>query len=143
MERVSADINEIHAAVNNVRGAKKQLLSLNANLKDLPQHAALVKEGDSLMKRLEAWESNIVEYRITNGQDVINWPSKLNAEFFNVKGLADSHDPKITEGLKKRLTDLEQQWSGYKKQYEGDLRNAIDAYNKKYQQANIPAILIK
>jgi photosystem II stability/assembly factor-like uncharacterized protein len=143
MERVSADINEIHAAVNNVRGAKKQLLSLNGNLKDLPQHAALVKEGDSLMKRLEAWESNIVEYRITNGQDVINWPSKLNAEFFNVKGLADSHDPKITEGLKKRLTDLEQQWSGYKKQYEGDLRNAIDAYNKKYQQANIPAILIK
>jgi photosystem II stability/assembly factor-like uncharacterized protein len=143
LERVSDDITEMHGSVNNIRKARKQVELLNGNLKDLPQHKALLDEGTSLVKQMEEWEKNIIEDRITNGQDVINWPSKLNAEFFNIKGLADSHDPTLTEGVKKRLNDLEAQWQGYKKQYDVDIRNAVNAYNQKYQQAKIPAIMMK
>ena len=143
LEKVNADITEMHLSVNNIRKAKKQVLANNENLKDMPEHKALVDEGKELEKKLENWEQNIVESRITNGQDVINWPSKLNAEFFNVKGLADTHDPKLTEGIKKRMAELEKQWQGYKQQYDGEMKTAIDIYNQKYRQANIPAVMIK
>ncbi len=143
MERVNTDINTMHATVNNVRNAKKQVQTLNENLKDQPAYASLLEEGKQLISKMEKWESDLVEYRITNGQDVINWPSKLNAEFFFVKGLADSHDPQLTAGVKQRLADLEQKWEGYKKQYDEELRTAIQSYNQKYQQANVPAIMIK
>jgi len=143
LERVSNDINDMHASVTSVRKARKQVQSLNDNLKDMPQHKALLEEGNALVKKMEDWEKNIVEDRITNGQDVINWPSKLNAEFFNVKGLADSHDPRLTEGVKKRLADLESQWAVHKKAYDADIKGAVNAYNKKYQQANIPAVMMQ
>ena len=143
LERIDGNITEMHLAVNNIRKAKKQVLAYNDNLKDYPQHKALVDEGKELVKKMDAWEKNIVEDRITNGQDVINWPSKLNAEFFNVKGRADAHDPRVTEGVKRRLADLEKQWQGYKQQYDGEMKTAINAYNQKYQQANIPAVMMK
>ncbi len=143
LEKLNADITEIHLSVNNIRKAKKQVIANNENLKDMPEHKALVDEGKELLKKMENWEKNIIEDRITNGQDVINWPSKLNAEFFNVKGLADTHDPRLTDGVKARVKDLEKQWQGYKQQYDGEVKNAINAYNQKYQQANIPAVMLK
>lgn len=143
LERINADIWDMHTSVNNVRKAKKQVTAYNEILKDIPQHKALADEGQELVKKMDAWEKNIVEERITNGQDVINWPSKLNAEFFNVKGLADSHDPRLTDGVKKRLVDLETQWQTYKQQYDGDLKKSIAEYNQKYQKENIPAVMIK
>jgi hypothetical protein len=143
LEKLSGDINEMHKNVTTIRKAKKQVEALNENLKDIPQYKTLSDEGTSLVQKMDEWIKNIVEERITNGQDVINWPSKLNAEFFNVKSLADSHDPRLTEGVKKRLNDLEAQWSGLKKQYDADIRNAVNSYNQKYQQANVPAVMIK
>ena len=143
LEKINRDIAEIHENVNTIRKAKKQVDIYNENLKDMPQQTALLDEGKELVKKMEAWEKNIIEDRITNGQDVINWPSKLNAEFFNLKGLADTHDPRVTDGVKHRLADLEKQWQGYKQQYDTDIKGAINAYNQKYQQANIPAVMIK
>ena len=143
LEKINADLTDMHSCVNNIRKAKKQVQSNNENIKDMTQYTALVDEGKELIKKMESWEKNIVEDRITNGQDVINWPSKLNAEFFNVKGLADSHDPRLTDGVKKRVADLEKQWQDYKKQYDGEVKNSINTYNQKYQQANVPAVILK
>jgi photosystem II stability/assembly factor-like uncharacterized protein len=143
LDRIDKNITEMHAAVNSVRKARKQVEGLNEDLKDIPQYKNLVEEGNALVKSMELWEKKIVEDRITNGQDVINWPSKLNAEFFNIRSLANAHDPRITDGIKKRLTDLEAEWLGYKKQYESDIKNAVNTFNKKYQEANVPAIMIK
>ena len=143
LERLSGDITEMHESVNSIRKAKKQVNAYNDQMKDVTQYKELSDEGKELVKKMEAWEKNIIEERITNGQDVINWPSKLNAEFFNVKGLADSHDPRLTNGVKNRLTDLETQWANYKNQYNGEIKTAIDTYNQKYQKANVPAVMLK
>jgi hypothetical protein len=109
----------------------------------MPQYKSLLDEGNTLVNAMDSWEKNIVETRITNGQDVINWPSKLNAEFFNIRSQANAHDPRITDGLRKRLTDLEAEWFAYRKQYDSELKNSVNVFNKKYQDANVPAIMIK
>jgi len=72
---------------------------------------------------------------------VINWPSRLNAEFFNLKSLADAHDPRITNGMKVRLTDLEAEWMKYKTQMDVDLKKAVDEYNQKFKAANIAPLI--
>ncbi len=87
----------------------------------------LVKAGKDLAKKIDTWESNIVEGRIKNFQDVINWPGKLNIEFFNLRGLLDTHDPVVTQGIKTRLADLETQWAQYKKELDGDVKKSIES----------------
>jgi hypothetical protein len=102
----------------------------------------VIKAGRQLIEKLTAWEANIVETRIKNGQDVINWPSKLNAELFNVKSLADAHDPQLTEGIRQRNTDLQQEWQGYRSSLQGELKKEIEAYNQLFKAKNLPALII-
>lgn len=142
LEKIEADITEMHLTVNTMRKARKQIAVLNESIKDSIRFKVLVDEGKTLMAAIEKWEKNIVEEKITNGQDVINWPSKLNAEFFNLHGLIDSHDPTVTQGTKNRFTDLENQWNEFKSKYSNDIKTAIKVYNQHYQEAKVPAVLI-
>jgi photosystem II stability/assembly factor-like uncharacterized protein len=141
LSRIVSAINSIHTAVNTWRKVKRQVESYNELLQDQPAHVALLEEGKKLINAIQSWESDIVEARIKNGQDVINWPSKLNVEFFNLKSLADTHDPVITEGLKKRLNDLEAEWNQLQVKARGALSNQLAAYNKLFKDKEIPAIL--
>ena len=132
----------MHTAVNEVRRIKKSIEQYNELLKEKPGNEDLLLAGKTLITKLDAWEQNIVEVRIKNGQDVINWPSKLNAELFNLKRLADAHEPIVTEGVKTRATDLEKEWLTYKQHLSTDLRRDVDAYNTLFKNKNLPALMM-
>ncbi len=141
LTRVSKDISTIHTAIVDMRKVKKQVEHYNELLKDKKEHKDLVEAGAALIKKITELESSLIETRQRNFQDVINWPSKLNAEFFNLKSLADAHDPRITNGMKVRLTDLEAEWMKYKTQMDVDLKKAVDEYNQKFKAANISPVI--
>jgi hypothetical protein len=142
LHRIVTNISEMHKAVNDLRMVKKQIENYNEVLKNIADAKDLVLAGKNLVKKIDAWESNIVEARIKNGQDVINWPSKLNAEFFNLRGLIDAHNPEVTQGIKTRLIDLEMQWAQYRKQLNEDVKKSIDNYNSLFKSKNLPAVVI-
>ena len=81
-----------------------------------------------------------MEGRIQNGQDVINWPSRLNVEFFNIKRLADAPDPRITQGIKARLADLQAQWNAEKGKLEA-IKKSVAAYNTLYKSQQLEALI--
>jgi len=142
LTRIVTNITEMHKAVNDLRKVKKQVQHYNEILKDKSGDKALADSGKNLVKKIDQWESNIVESRIMNGQDVINWPSKLNAEFFNLRGLIDTHDPRVTEGIKARLNDLETEWVKYRKVLNEDVKKKIDDYNALFKSKNLPALVM-
>jgi hypothetical protein len=139
LETITASISEIHQSVIDLRKVKQQLEQHAIVYKDNKQADSLVSQAKVLVKNIDAWEANIVESRIKNGQDVINWPSKINAEFFNIKGVADAANPKITSGLKNRLSDLQKEWAGEKEKLQG-IKQSIKAYNQLYQSKQLDAI---
>ena len=139
LRSIIASISEMHQRVNELRKVKKQLNNQIDVLKDNKSAEKIIEQAKELIKEIDGWEANIVEGRIQNGQDVINWPSKMNAEFFNLKGLADATNPKITEGIKIRLADLKAQWE---KEKAGGLsiKKSIEAYNEQYKALKLDAI---
>ena len=141
LKTIVSNIIEIHKAVNEVRKVKKQLQNQIDVLQEKSSAEKVLNEAKSLLKNIDAWESNIVESRIQNGQDVINWPSKINSEFFNIKGLADTPDPRVTQGIKTRLADLQTEWNTQKKNLES-LKKAILDYNQLYKSENLQAIIL-
>jgi hypothetical protein len=54
----------------------------------------------------------------------------------------DAHDPTVTQGIKNKLADVENQWRGFKDTYERVIKAAIATYNLHYQEARVPAVLI-
>jgi hypothetical protein len=141
LKTIVSNITEIHKTVNEVRKVKKQLQNQVDVLKDKTGAEKVMTEAKNLLKSIEGWESNIVESRIQNGQDVINWPSKINSEFFNIKGLADSPDPRVTQGIKTRLADLQSEWNTQKKNLEA-LRKSIMDYNQLYKSQQLDAVIL-
>jgi chromosome segregation ATPase len=139
LRSIVTSISEMHQKVNELRKVKKQLNNQIDVLKDNKSAEKIIELAKSLIKDIDAWEANIVEGRIQNGQDVINWPSKLNAEFFNIKGLADATNPKITEGIKTRLADLQGQWSK-EKAASLNIKKSIEAYNEQYKSLKLDPI---
>lgn len=142
LKDVSVSISEMHKAVNEVRQIKQSLQQYNTLLKSSTGNEDLLKAGNQLIQKLTDWENNIIEARIKNGQDVINWPSKLNAELFNLKSLADTHQPELTAGVIQRKGDLQNEWQGYKSKLNGELRKEIEAYNQLFKAKNLPALIL-
>ena len=139
LQTITAAISEIHQSVIDLRKAKKQLQHHADIFKDNKQADTLVVVAKKTIKSMDEWEANIVESRIQNGQDVINWPSRINTEFFNIKGVADAPDPRITQGLKNRLTDLQNEWNTEKGKLSA-IKKTIADYNQLYQTLHLDAI---
>lgn len=136
---IVAAISEMQLAVNELRKVKKQLAHQTEIYKEVSNADTVVAEAKKLITAIDAWESIIVEERIQNGQDVINWPSKLNAEFFNIKSLADVSDPRITQGIKNRLADLQVQWASEKTKLQ-TLKQSLSRYNTLFKEQQLDAI---
>jgi photosystem II stability/assembly factor-like uncharacterized protein len=143
MVEVESKIEEMHAAVNSLRNVKKQIGSYNEMLSEKTDATELVNAGKELIKKIDQWESNIVQTKQKNFQDVINFPSKLNTEYFAIRSVVDAHDPRVTQGARDRFNDLEKQWSSYKDQMKNLISNDVATYNKLFKDKNIPALVTK
>jgi hypothetical protein len=97
--------------------------------------------GKELNKKIDKWESNLIEPRSKNFQDVINFPNKLNSEFLQLRGVADSHDPKLTKGAQDRAKDVQSDWAKYKMQMNQLIEKDIAEYNRVFKEKNMPALM--
>lgn len=143
LQKLETSIHEIHDAVNSLRTVKKQITGYNDLLKNKVEAKEIMDAGKALVKKIETWESNMIESRQKNFQDVINWPSKLNAEYFNLRSVVDVHDPRITQGAQDRFNDLEKQWAMYKAELQNLLNKDIADYNRMFKDKSIPALVVE
>jgi len=143
LTEVESTIEDIHGSINAIRDVKKQIELHNDVLKAKEGTDGVVKAGKELLDKINNWESNVIETRQKNGQDIINWPSKLNAEFFQLLGVADTHDPALTKGAKDRKREIDGQWARFKQELQSIIDSDIASYNEMFKSENIPAVVVK
>ncbi|WP_437370249.1 WD40/YVTN/BNR-like repeat-containing protein [Maribacter litoralis] len=142
LKTIESTVVEIHNAVNDMQSAKSQLKQYSQLLEDNLKADALLKQGDSLIKRITAWEENLIQPNQKTFQDVINFENKLNAQLLNLRGYIDVAEPKVTAGAKERLRDLLATWNTFKTEHNTIINTEMKAYNTMFQSLNIPAIIL-
>lgn len=142
LKTIESTVVEIHIAVNDMQSAKSQLKQYSQLLEDNLKADALLKQGDSLIKRITAWEENLIQPNQKTFQDVINFENKLNAQLLNLRGYIDVAEPKVTAGAKERLRDLLATWNTFKTEHNTIINTEMKAYNTMFQSLNIPAIIL-
>ena len=140
MQMAEDAINDMHNNVNNMRKVKKQIDGYGDMLKTDPNAKDLIELGKDINKKIDKWEGRIIEPRSKNFQDVINFPNQLNSEFMFIRGSLESHDPRVTQGVKDRLGDIQKQWNDLKTTLE-KIKQDVDQYNKKFREKGYPAII--
>ncbi len=140
LKQSGEQFEELHKSVNKMRQVKKQIETYNESLKDNADAKDIVNSGKELIKKIDKWESNLIEPRSKNFQDVINFPNKLNAEFIHLRGVADTHDPRLTKGVQDRVHDVQSDWNKYKQQMVEIEIKDIGSYNQMFKDKNMPAL---
>ncbi len=139
LDRVSADVTDVHSTINSMRKMKAQFNNQIETYAGVKGADTLVNEAKAIIKSIDEWESNILETRSKGGQDMINYASKLNTEFFALHGYLDVADPRVTQGAKDRIIDLEKQWAGEKAKL-ADIKGSISRYNALVKAKQVDAI---
>jgi photosystem II stability/assembly factor-like uncharacterized protein len=141
LRQAGEQFDELHKSVNRMRQVKKQIETYNESLKDNPEAKDLVNAGRELVKKIEKWESNLIEPRSKNFQDVINFPNKLNAELLHLRNVADTDNPRLTQGAQDRARDVLADWARYRQQMMQLIDQEIGNYNKMFRDRNLPALI--
>ena len=142
LAEIEAMIVEIHESVNQMRSAKKQLKTYAGLLESNSKADSLLAQGKTLIKRIDSWESHLIQSKQKTFQDVINYNNQLNAELTYLRDFSDTADPKITQGAKDRLKDLKEDWAVYAKERDDLIKNEMDSYNQLFKSIEIPAIIM-
>lgn len=143
IERAEDAIIEIHGAVNTIRKLDDQLNSIQEQYKSNENAKDVIKVAEDLSKKVKDWQSNIIELRQKGFQDALNWPAKLNSEFFLIRNNLDTHDPSVPEGYKTRFDDLQKSWSRYKEQYNDLINKEVQNLNNAFRSKDIPLLNVK
>ena len=143
LEDIEAMVRDIHESVNQMRSARGQLKGYGKLLENREAAAELASLGDTLIRRIDTWEANLIQPKQKTFQDVINFNNRLNAELMYLKGFVDNADPKVTQGARKRYEDLRKDWGVYQKERDAIVNNEMKAYNSKFRELNLPAIILE
>jgi len=143
LNKIDQSVTELHESVVKIRKAKSQIEGLQKLLEDKENYVVLIDSGKSIIKKINAWETRLIQPKQKTFQDVINFPNQLNAELLNLKARVDGHDPKPTKGAYARFEDLEKTWLEFRSEMEQIIEVDFKNYNELYKKLEIPAIILE
>ena len=130
-------VKGIQNDVNKMRAVKKDIASVQGIIKDRNEYATIDSLANQINEKIDEWESGLIQTDQKTFQDVINFPNKLNAEVNNLMGRMGGMDPVITNGMRQRLKDLQDQYRAVEIEKERIINDDFKAFNQAFKTANV------
>ena len=140
--KIEKAIKKIHYSVSEMRDVQDQLNHYLKILNGKVKYNVIYDQALAIKKRLNEWETKLIQPNQKTFQDVINFNNMLNAQFMHLKAFVDADDPELTQGAKQRYKDLIAIWSKYKTELDQIINNDFKAFEKNYREAQVPLIMV-
>lgn len=134
-------MTDLLRGVRSLRGAREQVTGLVNRSEGRPEGAALKSAGDSLAKRLADMDDALVG-KATNGQDIINYPTRFDTQVAGLLGAIDGAEPPLTAGQKARLADVRGEWARHQTALDQLLGRDLEAFNALVREKGVPAVVV-
>ena len=115
MREGAANLNAMHALVNELHTVEERLTELSASLDETrhPRSAALAK---TLLEDLRSWDEKMIQRKSQAYDDVENFENKFTAEYLFVINHAESGLPRVNEPTRAELARLNERWATLRRQ---------------------------
>ena len=140
--KIEKAIKKIHYSVSEMRDVQDQLNHYLKILNGKEKYNVIYDQALAIKKRLNEWETKLIQPNQKTFQDVINFNNMLNAQFMHLKAFIDADDPELTQGAKQRYKDLIAIWSKYKTELDQIIDNDFKVFEKNYREAQVPLIMV-
>ena len=140
--QVRQKFNEIQKGIKDIRALRTQISSfIGLQGKDVPKE--LQTAADSINKQLTNIEETLYQTKAKSGQDVLNYPIKLNDKLAGVFDAANSGNMAPSKQVRDVYADLVTQIDGQLKKLDGIKQKDIPALNDLIRQKAVPVIGVK
>ena len=134
------ELMAMHRMINSLYEKQKQLESLLNSLPAGEKYSGLKKDGESLVKKMKAWDEDMVQRKSKAYDDVENFPNKFTANYLFLINQTESDVPRVNQPSLDRMRELNAQWATLKARGNEILHQDIPAFNKKLWDAGLGAI---
>ena len=140
MLAMETELTTMHRMVNSMFEKQKQLESLLGSLPAGEKFATLKRDGDALLKKMKAWDEDMVQRKSKAYDDVENFPQKFTANYLFLINQTESDIPRVNQPSLDRMRQLNIEWSTLKSRALEILDRDIPAFNKRMWDAGVGAI---
>ena len=142
MQQILGKVTQVHDAVRQIRDIRAQMATLDKRLKDEknPNAKALANAGKDLDKKMTTVEEALIQTKSKSGQDVLNYPIRLNNLLVALGGVVSSADAAPTKQDYEMYDDLSKQADEQLSKWSEIVKTDLAAYNKLAQEKSIPAV---
>jgi photosystem II stability/assembly factor-like uncharacterized protein len=141
--KIREKVTETDETIIEIRDLREQINAINTRLKNDPRAKVMADSGKALDKKMTEVEEALIQTKAKSGQDVLNFPVRLNNHLVALNGVvgsADSAPTKQSYEVFDMLTkDLDEQMTKWKAIVSTD----VAAYNSLMKQQEVPAIMVK
>ena len=140
---VDGDLDDLHQSVLRLRAVRAQMEETVKRAKENgSESSALQASCKSLIERLNAEEDALIQKQATDGQSVIAHPVKLAHYLLYLHSAIENDEGEVTDGARKRYTELTRSWSEHKAALDNLLGPQLDAFNRQAASAKVPYVSV-
>ncbi len=142
LTEVKNKFNEVQKAIKDIRDIRSQINDfIELQGKDVP--AGLKQKADSINKHLTGIEETLYQTKAKSGQDVLNYPIRLNDKLSGVYDAAASGNMAPPQQTKDVFNELSKQVDDELSKLKNIVNVEVPAFNKMIRQSTLPIIGLK
>jgi photosystem II stability/assembly factor-like uncharacterized protein len=142
MSGMEAAFNDMHKKVNTIYRMRQQLEEILKDMGDDQKYANLKKEGEALVKKMQAWDEDMVQRKSKAYDDVENYPNKFTANFAFLINQTESEIPRVNHPSRDRHAELMKEWSALDARAREITDKDVPAYTRRLWEAGIGAVRV-
>ena len=141
LSKIRERVTQTHDTVNQIREIRSQITALNKRLENDPHAKVIADAGKQLDKKMTEIEEALIQTKARSGQDVLNYPIRLNNQLVALGGVVSSADSAPTQASYEVFDMLSKQLDEQLAKWKTVMSTDVAAYNDVVRKQDVPAII--
>ncbi|MGD0569461.1 MAG: hypothetical protein ABSA78_13755 [Candidatus Sulfotelmatobacter sp.] len=140
--KIRDKVTETDDAIIEIRDAREQMTAINKRLKNDPREKVIADAGKALDAKMTPVEEALIQTKAKSGQDVLNFPVRLNNDLVALGGVVGSADSAPTKQSYEVFDMLTKEVDEQLAKWRAIVSTDVAAYNNLVKQQDVPALIV-
>ncbi len=140
--KIRDKITETDDTIIQIRDLREQINTIGTRLKSDPRAKVIADAGKTLDTKMTVVEEALIQTRAKSGQDVLNFPVRLNNHLVALSGVVGSADSAPTKQSYEVFDMLSKTVDEQLAKWKVILSTDVAAYNNLVKQQEVPALMV-
>ena len=140
--KIREKVTQTDDTINQIRDLRAQVKNIDTRLKDDPRQKQIAEAGKALDKKMTEVEEALIQTKAKSGQDVLNYPIRLNNQLVALGGVVGSADSAPTQQSYEVFDMLSKAVDEQTAKWKQIVANDVSSYNNLVKQQDVPALIL-